>query len=141
LQPVLDRSTPYHLPHSTQIAGYAAIHGGDDRHVGNIYLGGNHADAYGEGARTGESALTSHGTAGYISHPGSMEEFLELVADVTRGDHERFMDVKQPVYIRDNVYASGALPFGPEKNAVVLPGDEVQALLVDKGAEVYLATP
>jgi hypothetical protein len=50
------------------------------------------------------------------------------------------MDVKQPVYIRDNVYASGALPFGPEKNAVVLAGDEVQALLVDKGAEVYLET-
>ena len=41
LEPVLDRPTPFHVPHSTQVAGYAAIYGGDDRHVGNIYLGGN----------------------------------------------------------------------------------------------------
>ena len=39
LEPVLDRPTPFHVPHSTQVAGYAAIYGGDDRHVGNIYLG------------------------------------------------------------------------------------------------------
>ena len=26
---------------NTQVAGYAAIYGGDDRHVGNIYLGGD----------------------------------------------------------------------------------------------------
>ena len=28
LQPVVERPTPYHTPHSTQVAGYAAIHGG-----------------------------------------------------------------------------------------------------------------
>ena len=30
LEQVMDRATPYHQPHSTQVAGYAAIYGGDD---------------------------------------------------------------------------------------------------------------
>ena len=67
LQPVVDRPTPFHVPHSTQVAGYAAIYGGDDRHVGNIYLGGNGAAAYGETAKTGQAA--GYGTAGYNGHP------------------------------------------------------------------------
>ena len=51
LEPVLERPTPYHVPHSTQVAGYAAIHGGDDRHIGNIFLGGDATQAYGASAR------------------------------------------------------------------------------------------
>ena len=47
LQPVVERPTPYHVPHSTQVAGYAAIHGGDDRHIGNVFLGGDAGSAYG----------------------------------------------------------------------------------------------
>jgi hypothetical protein len=136
LEPVLDRPTPFHVPHSTQVAGYAAIYGGDDRHVGNIYLGGNGGPAYGPNARPGQSA--DHGTVGYKGHPPSKREFLALVADVTRGDHERFVDVKQPVYIHDNVYGEGASPFDAEQNAVVLSGSETHAAVVDEGDEVYL---
>ena len=136
LEPVLDRPTPFHVPHSTQVAGYAAVYGGDDRHVGNIYLGGNGAPAYGPTARPGQSA--DHGTAGYNGHPPTKREFLALVADVTRGDHERFVDVKQPVYIHDNVYGEGASPYDAEHNAVVLPGSDAHAAVVDEGDEVYL---
>ena len=136
LEPVLDRPTPFHVPHSTQVAGYAAIYGGDDRHVGNIYLGGNGAPAYGPTARPGQTA--DHGTAGYNGHPPTKREFLALVADVTRGDHERFVDVKQPVYIHDNVYGEGASPFDAEQNAVVLSGSKTHAAVVDEGDEVYL---
>ena len=136
LEPVLDRPTPFHVPHSTQVAGYAAVYGGDDRHVGNIYLGGNGAPAYGPTARPGQTA--DHGTAGYNGHPPTKRKFLALVADVTRGDHERFVDVKQPVYIHDNVYGEGASPFDAEQNAVVLSGSETHAAVVDEGDEVYL---
>ena len=106
LEPVMDRPTPYHVPHSTQVAGYAAIHGGDDRYVGNLFLGGDPAPAYGPTGRAGASVR--HGTAGYDGHPASLREFLASVADATRGDHQRFAGVKQPVYLRDNVYAAGA---------------------------------
>ena len=60
LEPVLDRPTPFHVPHSTQVAGYAAIYGGDDRHVGNIYLGGNGAPAYGPTATPGTDSRPWH---------------------------------------------------------------------------------
>ena len=118
LEPVLERPTPYHVPHSTQVAGYAAILGGDDRYIGNIFLGGDPALAYGE---TSHRLLrpVGHGTAGYDGHPPSLEAYLALVADPTRGDHERFRDVKQPVFIRDNVYVAGAKAFEAEQGAIV----------------------
>ena len=52
--------TPYHVPHSTQVAGYAAIYGGDDRHIGNIFLGGDAAQAYGPTARAGQRRRLRH---------------------------------------------------------------------------------
>jgi hypothetical protein len=67
-----------------------------------------------------------------------MEDYLALTGDPTRGDHQRFLGVKQPVYIRDNVYAGAATPFEAEKGATVLTGNDVIATVVDEGAEVYL---
>ena len=136
LEPVLDRPTPYHVPHSTQVAGYAAILGGDDRYIGNIFLGGDPALAYGRSSQTKRAG--PYGTVGYDGHPPSLEAYLALVADPTRGDHERFKDVKQPVFIRDNVYAAGAKAFEAEERAIVLSDSDVTAAIVDEGAEVYL---
>ena len=142
LEPVLERPTPYHLPHSTQVAGYAAIHGGDDRHINNIFLGGDATQAYGASARSGSFPnrveRAEHGTVGYNGHPASMEDYLALVGDPSRGDHQRFMGVKQPVDIHDNVYAGGAKPFEAEQGAVVLSGTDLVATIVDEGEEVYL---
>jgi hypothetical protein len=138
LEPVPDRPTPYHVPHSTQVAGYAAIYGGDDRHTANIYIGGDSVQAYARTARAGASV--GYGTAGYNGHPATWEEFLAGVADVTRGDHRRFENAKQPVYIHDNVYAGGAGAFARENGAVVLDGKEVYATVIDEGVEVYLET-
>ena len=138
LRSVVERPTPYHTPHSTQVAGYAAIHGGDDRHIGNIFVGGDATLAYGPAFARGHSA--THGTAGYNGHPASMEEYRELIADPTQGDHERFMNVKQPVYIRDNVYIGGAEPFEAEEGALVLDDDDVSVRVVVEGGQVYLDT-
>ena len=135
LAPVVERPTPYHRPHSTQVAGYAAIHGGDDRHIGNIFLGGDSDAAYGAGSRIRGTA--GYGTAGYNGHPASWEDYLAQVDDPTRGDHERFADVKQPVYLRDNVYPGGALPYEAEQSATVLVGD-VAVAVVEDGDQVFL---
>ena len=35
---IMHRSTPYHFPHSTQIAGCAPTYGGDDRVINNLFL-------------------------------------------------------------------------------------------------------
>lgn len=134
IEPVVDRPTPYHRPHSTQVAGYAAIVGGDDRFVGNLFLAGDPSLAYGPTARPGQTF--GYGTACYDGHPASFAEYLRLVDDPSRGDHERFAGVKQPVYIRHNAYLAGAAAYGNEVGAVVLDGGSV--CVVDEGAAVFL---
>jgi hypothetical protein len=138
LDPVVERPTPYHVPHSTQVAGYAAIVAGDDRYIGNVFLGDDADLAYSPESRRPGRREVGYGTAGYDGHPASLEDYLAQVSDPTKGDHERFRDVKQPVYIRDNVYASGASAFEGENGATVLTGDEASATVVDEGDEVFL---
>jgi hypothetical protein len=138
LVPVIERPTPYHRPHSTQVAGYAAIYGGDDRYIGNIFLGGEPAQAYGPDSRVGHAA--GYGTAKYNGHPTSLADYIVRVGDPSRGDHERFLGVPQPVYIRDNVYAAGANPFEAEQGAIVLGDADVRVTVVDEGDNVYLET-
>jgi hypothetical protein len=136
LEPVMDRATPYHRPHSTQVAGYAVIIGGDDRWVGNLFVGGDPALAYGPQAERGGSAVA--GTSGYDEHPASFEEYLERIEAQPPGDHQRFIGVKQPVYARGNVYASGATSFAGERAPVVLP--TATASIVNQGDAAYLVT-
>lgn len=38
------RTTPYHFPHETAVAGYSNITGGDERYYNNIFLGDNDAN-------------------------------------------------------------------------------------------------
>ena len=131
------------MPHSTQVAGYAAIHGGDDRWIGNIFLAGDPEGAYARdwqsapGApRTGTRA--GYGTAGYDGHPSSFAEYLALVGDPSRGDLERFVAVTQPVYIRDNVYAEGATPYEGEQGAASLGDASVHVAVVADADDVHL---
>jgi hypothetical protein len=140
IDPIVERPTPYHVPHSTQVAGYAAIVGGDDRYIGNLFLGGDPALAYTPESRRPGRREVGYGTTAYDGHPASLAAYLELVSDPTKGDHERFTHVKQPVYIRDNVYAGGAQAYEAEDRATVLPDGEASATVVDEGAEVYLET-
>ena len=136
LVPVVERPTPYHRPHSTQVAGYAAIYGGDDRYIGNVFLGGDADQAYGPDARVRDAV--GYGTAGYHGHPTSLADYIARVGDPSRGDHERFAGVPQPVYIRDNVYAAGAGAYEAEQGAVDLGDAEVPVTVVDEGDGVYL---
>ena len=109
---VMDRATPYHRPHSTQVAGYAVIHGADDRWIGNVFAGGDVNRAYGPDAFAHGGAGV--GTAGYEGHPSSFEDYLARVEDQPPGDHDRFTEVPQPVYIRQNAYTGDAKAYAAE---------------------------
>ncbi|MEU8238099.1 right-handed parallel beta-helix repeat-containing protein [Actinoplanes missouriensis] len=137
LMPVMDRATPYHLPHSTQVAGYAFIVGGDDRWIGNVFVGGDPAVAYGGSVPEGGEPAHA-GTAGYDAYPASFEEYLRRIDEQPPGDHQRYLSVKQAVYARDNVYAGGARAYAGERDAVTLSGGSVS--VVEEGDEVYLVT-
>jgi hypothetical protein len=137
LQQVLDRPTPYHRPHSTQVAGYAAIVGGDDRYVGNLFVGGDTKIAYGKEPLEGQGPAFA-GTAAYDGYPASFEEYLGRIAAREPGDHQRFLGLTQPVYAWGNVYAGGARPFAGESGPLLLDSGRVS--VVDEGDEVYLET-
>ena len=104
LEPVLDRSTPYHVPHSTDLAGTAFVYGGDDRFFQNIFAGGGPVHA--SGAR--------HGTSAYDGAPVSLSEYAERVTALGDGDEEQYVRVPQPVYLARNAYLGGAVPFQRE---------------------------
>lgn len=124
--PVLNRSTPYHFPHSTLPAGTVPVYGGDDRWMQNVFVGGKEEGKF-------------YGTSEYNGSPTSMEEYIERVRALGYGDLEQFERVKQPVFIRGNVYLNGALPFEAETNCCVCEARaEVQIVRGSDG--VYLET-
>jgi hypothetical protein len=135
LEQVLDRPTPYHRPHSTQVAGYANIVGGDDRYRGNVFIGGDPAAAYGKPGFATNPAFA--GTAAYDGYPASSEAYRKRTDEI-EGDHQRFTGLKQAVYAVSNVYAAGARPFDGERDPVLL--EAASAEIVDEGDAVYLVT-
>jgi hypothetical protein len=137
LVPVHDRATPYHRPHSTQVAGYAVIYGGDDRWIGNVFLGGDIARAYGYDTTQGTHPAAGYGTAAYDGSPASLDDYIRRVASQPEGSFTRNPGVKEPAYLRDNVYAPGASAFADESSALALTG-EVCFEVVEEGGAVYL---
>lgn len=91
---VLDRFTPYHAAHSTQVTGYAAIYGGDDRAFANLYT------------REASAPLAEQGTAMHEGQPTNMADYARLAQGTTGWpqDLTGFQQVMQPAYLNDNVY-------------------------------------
>jgi hypothetical protein len=137
LVPVHDRATPYHRPHSTQVAGFAVIYGGDDRWVGNVFLGGDIAKAYGYDTTQGIDPPAGYGSAVYDGSPTSIEDFIDRMTRLPEGSDSRIPGVKEPAYLRDNVYAPGASTFAGEPSALALTG-EVSFEVVEDGGEVHV---
>lgn len=121
---MLDRSTPYHLPHSTEIKGSAPVYGGDDRFCNNIFIGDENV----EGA----------GTAHFNGYTASLEEYIDTVHK-DDGDHETFNSVEQPVYINKNAYFNGAQSFEREEENLEATSFDPKIKIEEKGEEVYLS--
>jgi alpha-L-arabinofuranosidase len=121
---ILNRSTQYHLPHSTKVAGFSFVYGGDDRFFNNIFIG--------------RDGLEGVGTAHFKDYTVSLEEYIEKVHKKP-GDLESFTLVEQPVYINNNVYFNGAEPFERENDKLVDESFDPKLSIIDKGEEVYLS--
>lgn len=122
--PVLNRSTPYHMPHSTEVLGTAPVYSGDDRWYQNIFVGGTE-----EGR--------SYGTSGYDGSPVSMEEYVERFLALGHGDVEQYERIKQPAYINGNVYLHGATAFEREEK-YCLDAADPNVVLTEEEDAVYL---
>ena len=124
--PVLNRSTPYHFPHSTLPAGTVPVYGGDDRWIQNVFVGGKEEGKF-------------YGTSEYDGSPTSLDEYIERVKALGYGDLEQFERVKQPAYICGNVYLNGALPFEAERDSCVCSARAEVRIVRDLDG-VYLET-
>jgi hypothetical protein len=121
---VLDRSTPYHFPHTTGVAGTAVVYGGDDRFYNNLFAG--------------NAAIQNRGTARYNPNTASFEEYVEKVLSQGIGDLEMFKNVEQPVYIASNAYFNGAEGFDREKDGYTDKAFNPDVKIVEEGSQVYL---
>ena len=121
---VLDRSTPYHFPHTTEVAGTAVVYGGDDRFSNNLFVG--------------VAGSPNCGTGGYNPNTSSLAEYVELVLSQSGGDLEVFKKVEQPVYISTNAYVHGAEGFNREKDGYTDKEFDPCVKIVDEGGVVYL---
>ncbi|MCH9274855.1 right-handed parallel beta-helix repeat-containing protein [Bifidobacterium amazonense] len=142
---VLDRSTPYHFPHTTEPAGSAFVYGGDDRFVNNLFVqpAGTPADADEQSGWMAEG----HGTRAYNlqarhekmlgagehgERPVTLDDYRALASRVVgAADEEVFRNVPQPVLARDNTYLGGARELLGEPGAIVRGGDWTVALAQD----------
>lgn len=106
-EPVLNRATPYHYPHSTRPMGTTFVYSGDDRWYQNIFVGGE--KIYSEN--------TISGTSDYNGSPCSHEEFVERVLQ-TPGDLEVFREVKEAVYLENNAYLNSSTMFDREQGSL-----------------------
>ncbi len=109
------RLTPYHLPHSTQIAGYRETLGGDDRFVNNIFVANSEINADQPNPQLATRAVYGR-------------EFFGLLA---------YDQAALPVRSAGNVYLNGATPAGTEIDPTELPGD-LGLRLTEQSGEWFL---
>lgn len=120
----MTRSTQYHLTHSTKVAGFSFVYGGDDRFYNNIFIG--------------SQGLEEVGTSHYKNYTSSLEEYMDAVNKIP-GDAEAFNLVEQPVYINHNVYFAGATPFEREEENLVDQSFQPDLKVIEDGDGVYLS--
>ena len=88
---VLDRSTPYHFPHVTDVAGEAFVYGGDDRYVNNLFLAvDDSAKPLCTADAAGAAGMAEAGTAFFDGYPRSLEEYEQLIEEAGLGDEELY---------------------------------------------------
>jgi len=136
VEKVLDRATPYHTPHSTDVAGFAVVYGGDDRFFENLFIGGGkHLDSYHGGV------AEAVGTSMYDNNLSSLEEYIEAIHKIDQvnpSDHRLFNDTEQPVYIAGNTYLGDTKVYIHEKGHLQLLDFDGKFKIEKVGDEVYL---
>lgn len=104
-----ERSTPYCVPHSTEINGVTQVFGDDDRFYNNIF-----ANATGE-----ENKRFLPGLEMYNGCPDTLEEYLDTVwQKYGMCDIANYMLERQPAYMAHNYYGDGVPGYERDKGCV-----------------------
>lgn len=105
----LTRSTPYHFPHSTAVAGCCEIYGGDDRYLNNLFI-----DPH-------KNSDTVDPFTKNCDKYTSYEKFEETInSNQPKVSLDTFVDNPSPVMVEGNGYSGKATPSANEKSAIIL---------------------
>ncbi|MBE0600719.1 MAG: hypothetical protein IH607_02960, partial [Firmicutes bacterium] len=78
------------------------------------------------------------GTGSYDGFPADLESYRQQVIALGVGDLDKFMQVSQPVLIRDNVYVSNAKAYDRETGATHLPAFNADVKVQEVQGKAYL---
>ncbi len=112
--------TPYHRPHSTDVAGLAPVLAGDDQYYNNIFIGG------GKTVKSEDSL--KYGLRVFIKEPDSTAWETKKVNTPD----------KLPVWMNNNVYYNGALPYDKKTNFSKNTNFNPPVKIIEEVNKVYL---
>ncbi len=136
------RYTPYHVPHSTQIAGFMSILHGDDRFYNNIFIQNSapkKISDYWIGAYHEMNNIA--GTGAFVGYPTAKEYFAQFfnAEDVGRRESRSKYYTKLPVYTGGNAFFNGAKPNEHEENYREVE-ERIRISLKEDNGKYYLET-
>ncbi len=115
------RFTPYHLPHSTCVAGLSTVVAGDDRFYNNVFIG--------DGGKTKLEHNEGYGLSVFNLSGKKVDNLSNNHLNLTN---------RWPVYVEGNVYFFGALPYQIEEKVFTKADYNPQVKVVEEGENIYL---
>lgn len=114
------RYMPYHVPHSTAVAGFMSILHGDARFYNNIFVQRTLRD---EQRRYGHEAGRNMrcGLQPYDGYP-TWEEYQRMFTPENVAGNRKIYYKHLPVWMQGNVYMNGAIPADTEADALRVCG-------------------
>lgn len=116
-----NRFTPYHLPHSTEVAGLSTVLAGDDRYYNNILIGAGN-DIKGEDS-------IKYGLISYNNTSAKLPSWSDI---------RNYNKATWPVGINNNIYYNGAKPYDKESNFIDNPSFNPDVKVIEDGDNVYV---
>lgn len=145
-QPIPNRFTPYHIPHSTAVLGVMTILGGDNRYHNNLFI----PPVDGAGGEAGrETVADENAHLVPAGERGANEDdpFGLCVYDespvfeddwCTGGNVNAYARMKLPVMITGNAYYNEARPYARETAPFAPGGGRARVELVQDGGRLAL---
>ena len=141
-----DRYTPYHVPHSTKIAGFMTILHGDARFYNNIFIQKNVRRDLMEYIISKNADTLSRnnmicGTKPYDNYPTAELYFAGLGPNTKKnnGNNDAYYD-HLPVYTGGNAFFNGAVPCNTEQCSYVDDKHKIVVELLEKDGRYTLKT-
>ncbi len=141
------RYTPYHVPHSTAIAGFMTILHGDARFYNNVFVQKQIRQEIRDYVNANNCGTLNQynlicGTKPYDGYPTKEQYFATLAPDKREfgpGSNDKYYD-HLPVWAYGNAYFNGAQPCDAEMNPYIENNHNVKVIVTEEEGQFRLHT-